>query len=331
MLTGLEPLVALPGGRVVLGGQAFAASSGLPTIQVADQVVKADFAGPRRLAFTVPEGVEGQAAVRVEGIAGASVFLETGRILASGLHQVDSPAVALDGTVFLTYSGSRGQQSPVSVYRVPRGGTREIFATSITNATSLAFDPEGRLHVASRFDGKVWRLDESGDAELVWSGLGVSCGIAFAADGTAYVGDRSGTVWRMAPQGLPEAWATIPASVAAFHLALMPGGEALYVSAPTLASRDPVYRVDTATAEVTTLPVQFGRPQGLAFDPQGRLHVVDALAGASGLFRIDADTGTARLLASGDALVGITFDVAGNAILASADRAWFVPGTSLGG
>ena len=30
----------------------------------------------------------------------------------------------------------------------------------------------------------------------------------------------------------------------------------------------------------------FGRPQGLAFDDQGRLYVVDALAGWSGLYRL---------------------------------------------
>ena len=32
---------------------------------------------------------------------------------------------------------------------------------------------------------------------------------------------------------------------------------------------------------------QLGRPQGLAFDSTGALYVVDALAGAAGLYRID--------------------------------------------
>ncbi len=330
-LTGLHPLAAVAGGRVVLEGQGLqASSSGLPTIHVGDLSVAAEFAAPTRLAFRVPEGVEGLVAVRVEGLAGASVFLETGRLAATGLHQVDSPAVARDGTAYFTYSGARGQQSPVSIYRVPRGGTREIFATGITNATSLAFDPEGRLHASSRFDGKVWCVDEDGEVELVWSDLGITCGMAFARDGTCYVGDRAGTVFRIAPDGLPEAWVGLPASVAAYHLALAPAGDALFVSAPTLATREPIYRLDIATGAVTTLAVGFGRPQGLACDAEGRLFAVDALAGASGLSRIEAGDASPTLVASGEGLVGVAFDPAGDAILAASDRAWRLPAATLG-
>lgn len=329
-LTGLHPLVALAGGRVVLEGEGLTSRERLPTVHVAAQAVTAEFAAPTRLAFTVPEGVEGLVPVRVEGLSGASVFLETGRVVASGIHQVDSPAVAADGTIYLTYSGGRGQQAPVSIYRVPKDGAREIFATGITNATSLAFDPAGRLHVSSRFDGKVWRVDADGETELVWSELGVTCGIAFAADGTAFVGDRSGAVFRIAPEDLPEPWVTLPSSVAAFHLALAPGQDALFVSAPTLATRDPIYLIDTATGHVTALPVGFGRPQGLACDPDGRLFVVEALAGASGLYRIDLDDAVSTtLVASGEGLVGVAFDGAGSAILVASDRAWRVPAAAL--
>ena len=76
----------------------------------------------------------------------------------------------------------------------------------------------------------------------------------------------------------------MPASVAAFHLALGPD-RALFVSGPTLSSSDPLYRIEP-DGTVTTAYAGFGRPQGLAFDPNGSLFVVEALAGSSGLYRV---------------------------------------------
>jgi magnesium transporter len=61
------------------------------------------------------------------------------------------------------------------------------------------------------------------------------------------------------------------------------------LSGPPLASHDPIYRI-TPERLVETFLDGFGRPQGLAFDSQGNLYVVDALAGASSLYRIPRGT-----------------------------------------
>ncbi len=64
-------------------------------------------------------------------------------------------------------------------------------------------------------------------------------------------------------------------------------------SAPTTTSI-----ASAAMATCSTLPSPLGRPQGLAFSPDGVLHVVDALAGASGLYRfpdLDGGAGTGGL------------------------------------
>ena len=58
----------------------------------------------------------------------------------------------------MTYSGSRGQEAPVSIFRVTPGGTRETFASGIVNATSMAFGPDRNLYVSSRFEGAVYRI-----------------------------------------------------------------------------------------------------------------------------------------------------------------------------
>jgi sugar lactone lactonase YvrE len=139
----------------------------------------------------------------------------------------------------------------------------------------------------------------------------VACGLTFAPDGTLFVGDRSGTIFRVDRDGHAATFASLPPSVAAFHLAIGPD-LALYVTGPTLASYDALYRVD-AGGEVTTRHAAFGRPQGLAFDSRGVLYVVDALAGAAGLYRVDVTQSQPEpvCVLSAPALIGVAFDPLG--------------------
>jgi len=305
---------------VTVEGDAFPATLGPPRVTLGGVRALVSMASRSALAVVVPDGLEGGTmALRLEEVPGQTAFLEVGEVVATGLHQVDGPAVADDGSVYLTFSGSRGQQVPVSVFRIKPGGPREIFATGLANPTSMVLDERGRLYVSSRFDGTVTRYEPDGRSEVLATDLGVACGIALAPDGTLLVGDRSGTVFKVAPSGQTTVLATLPSSVAAFHLALAPDG-ALYVTAPTLSTRDRIYRI-SPDGEVAVASEAFGRPQGLAFDHHGRLHVVEALAGASGLFRFDHD-GVPRLLVAGAGLVGVAFDRAGHLYVTSSDTAY---------
>jgi hypothetical protein len=134
-----------------------------------------------------------------------------------------------------------------------------------------------------------------------------------------YVGDRSGTIFRVR-DGAATPFATLPPSIAAFHLAMSPWGE-LFVSAPTLGTYDHIYRIG-ADGEVRTLPHTMGRPQGLAFSPDGLLHVTDALAGAGGLYRFRDLDGEPELVVSGNALVGVAFGPSGELSVATNDTAY---------
>jgi sugar lactone lactonase YvrE len=175
--------------------------------------------------------------------------------------------------------------------------------------------------VSSRFDGSVYRVEPDGQATLFASDLGVACGLAFAADGTLFVGDRSGTILRIERDGRGRAFATLPPSVAAFHLAYGPD-ECLYVTAPTLATHDSVYRIDSH-GSVSIFCGGFGRPQGLAFDAAGHLYVVDALAGASGLYRVRLDAPQdPELVLTGGELIGVAFDPHGGLAMASAETVY---------
>jgi sugar lactone lactonase YvrE len=162
-------------------------------------------------------------------------------------------------------------------------------------------------------------VSPDGEAEAFAQHLGVACGLTFSSDGTLFVGDRSGTIFKVDQDGQATTFASLPASVAAFHLAHGPD-DALYVTGPTLSSYDELYRI-APDGTVTTQYGRFGRPQGLAFNSHGVLFVVEALAGSSGLYRVPSNA-PPELVLSGPGLVGVAFDSAGGLVVASNETAY---------
>ena len=280
-LSAIHPLWAVSGGRLDLIGEDFPVASGrLTAVTIGGQEARLVRASASRLGFLVPDGLPGgQTPIRIPDVEGETAFVEIGATIATGLYQVDSPVFDARGSLYFTFSGARGEAVPVSIFRLRPGGACEPFV----------------------------------------SDLGVACGLAFARDGSCFVGDRSGTIFRVTPSGEARPFASLPPSVAAFHLAVGPD-DALYVTAPTLSPRDHVYRVDRL-GTVETYYSGFGRPQGLAFDSHGTLYVVEALAGQSGVYRLRADR-TAELVLSGAGLVGLAFDPHGGLIVVSNDTAY---------
>jgi sugar lactone lactonase YvrE len=275
------------------------------------------------ISLIVPPTAEGgTTAVRVDELPGERVFVEVARELATGLHQVDSPAFDREGRLYVTHSGGRNTKVPVPLYRVSRDGAREPVAVDLANPTSIALGPDGLMYISSRFEGQVHRLTADDRVELYATELGTATGLAFGRDGSLFVGDRSGTVLRVSPDRHVDTFATLPASVAAFHLAFGPD-ECLYVTAPTLATHDALYRI-TPDRLVDVVCESFGRPQGLAFDRDGMLYVADALAGSAGLYRVDvrSKAPVPELVLSAPSLVGVAFDPGGGLVVAGSDTVW---------
>ena len=320
-IAAVRPLWAVEASRLTIAGSGFDIDPQLPEVRIGGLPARVASASAGALVAVIPSGLDGgRTPVRVGGALGETAFVEVGAPLATGLHLVDNPAFDRQGNLYVTFSGSRGQQGPVSIYVVRRDGSRSPFVSDLPNPTSLAFDGDDRLYVSSRFDGSVHRVETDGSASTFASDLGVPCGIAFDADGGLYVGDRSGSILRVV-DGRASLIANLPSSVAAFHLAVGPDGW-LYVTAPTLGSTDDVFRI-SPEGDVQTFCSGFGRPQGIAFDASGVLYVVDALAGYGGVYRMPLDAPAEReLLIAGGSLIGIAFDPLGGVVVASSDTVY---------
>ena len=135
-------------------------------------------------------------------------------------------------------------------------------------------------------------------------GMGVATGMAFDGEENLYVGDRSGTIFKISRSRQIFVFATLEPSIAAYHLAFGPDGN-LFATGPTTSSYDAVYRVSPA-GEVEVYYRGFGRPQGLAFDEQNNLYVAASFGGRKGIVRLGEDR-QPELFLSGPGIVGLAF------------------------
>lgn len=318
----IDPQLAIPGAEVIIDCEGLDTSD--PTLcAVFFSGEKAPIVAlsPKRILAIVPELKQsGSIEVQLEnrGRRSDAAYVTVGKRLAEDLHPVANPAFDPDdGSLFVTRSGARGEQLPVTLFRIDVSGQISEFSGDITNPTGIAFDSTGQMFVSSRMDGNVYRITPFKEAVAFVRNLGVATGITFDSSDTMYVGDRTGTIYQVNGIGEESAWAQLEPSVSAYHLAVGPD-EALYVAGPTVASFDSIMRVD-ANGEVSVFYRGLGRPQGLAFDGQGNLYVAASLRGRRGIVRISSDGKRAEMFVAGMNLVGLAFSPVGDLAIASTD------------
>lgn len=310
-----EILIEVEGLKLAFGDEAVCTANGLSCRVIG--------ASSKRFVAVVPEVDDSSAVIQVatQNVESGSALISTGKLLASEMHMVSNPAIdPSDDALILTRSGSRGQQLPNTLYRLETDGFLDELPVEIMNPTGIAFAPGGELYVTSRSEGTVSRIERGESAIAFASGLGIATGIAFDGEGRMYVGDRSGTIYRVHEFGHGEHFAQIEPSVAAYHMAFGPDGR-LYVTAPGFASFDSVYAVD-ADGNVDTYVRGLGRPQGLAFDRDGDLYVAACYGGRHGIVRIDAENKEIDHFVAGSNVVGICFTRNGELIAATNDSVY---------
>lgn len=315
----VTPEAAIPGGEFQIRGAGLARAE-RPHVTIGDVEAPIVIGSDSYVIVRVPEGASaGELVVAAGNQSSQAWTCDIGVQVADSLYPVGNPAVDSLGNVFVTFSGSRGQKTPVSVFKVDLNDQSRPFVSDIMNATGLAFDREGTLYISSRYDGIVYQATPQGSVSTYVEGMGVATGIAFDGDENLYVGDRSGTVFKISRSRQIYVFATLEPSIAAYHLAF--GGDGyLYVSGPTTSSFDAVHRISPA-GEVETYYRGLGRPQGLAFDDEGRLYVAASLGGRRGVVRFDHNRNP-ELFLSGPGIVGLAFTPA-HALMVCTNNALF--------
>jgi hypothetical protein len=319
------PKAALPGGevRIEYGGVELA-GTGQPEVRFGDYTAQITIASSSVIVAKVPESSSESGAselsVADNGSSSGPFPYQIGKRLATNLHPVASPAVDSEGNIYATYSGRRGQKTPVSIYKITPSGAVTPHAVDILNATGLAFGIDGDLYVSNRHDGNVYKVDSAGQAETYIEGMGIATGLALDAQDNLYVGDRSGSIFKINAAREIFVFATLEPSMAAYHLAFGFDGY-LYVTGPTTSSFDSVYRV-SPTGEVEKFFTGMGRPQGMAFDIEGNLYAVGSCRGQRGIFRFPSNSREPELFVSGLGLVGLAFDPSENLIIADSSSVY---------
>ncbi|HJY85718.1 MAG TPA: IPT/TIG domain-containing protein [Candidatus Acidoferrales bacterium] len=328
----VTPGAAIPGGEVAIHGSGFESRNNTrPRVEFGDAEGTLLVSADNFLIARVPPGARGGTVRVATARAESQPFpIALGVQIADNLHPVANPAVDAEGNIYVTFSGERGQKVPVSLYKITPNYTVKPFVTELMNPTGLALDRSGLLHVSCRHDGTIHRVAADGRAQRWVEGMGIATGLAFDAAGNLYVGDRSGTVFKISPDRQIFVFATLEPSIAAYHLAFSPSGE-LFVSGPTTSSFDRVYRI-TQGGEVSDFYRGLGRPQGLAFDRTGNLYVAASLGGRRGIVRITPDS-RAELVASGVGVVGMALLPTQRAVIATNNALfsldWDVAGSPL--
>ena len=325
----IHPRAAMPGGDVAVYGRNLGPFNGhLPGATIGDTPARPLLTRSSQAILRVAEGsIPGEIVIERNGEFSNGLPLQVAVPMAENLHPVANPAVDAEGNVFTTLSGSRGQQMPVSIFKIARDFQMRPFARDLMNPTGLAFDAEGYLYASSRAEGTVYRISPEGSVTTYAEGMGIATGIAFDREGNLFVGDRSGTIFKI---GRPDAlgnsgeifvYATLEASFVAYHLAFNDDGM-LFVTGPTTSSNQVIHAIDR-DGNTTVFYKGLGRAQGMAFDVDGNLFVAASLHGQRGIVRITPQR-EATLAIAGANLIGLAFLEEGNAALATRDALYHV-------
>jgi sugar lactone lactonase YvrE len=331
-IVAVQPAAALPGGEVRISGSDLRpVDLRRPRVRFGEVEGAVVISSDEFLVARVPYGASsGPVVVSTNGNSSNPHQIKVAVTIAENLHPVTNPALDAEGNVFVTFSGSRGQKVPVSIFKIDTNYNVKPFLAELMNATAIAFDRDGQMYVSSRYEGTVYRVAPNGTMASYAEGMGVATGIAFDRVGNLYVGDRSGTIFKIAPDRQIFVFATLEPSVSAYHLAFSPRGD-LFVTGPTTSSFDCVYKIDPQ-GNVSTFYRGLGRPQGIAFDADGNLYVAASLSGKRGIVKI-APNGQAALEVAGSGLVGLAFAPGRSVVLATGNAvhhlAWSVQGHSL--
>ena len=318
----VTPPAGAPGGELAIRCRGFVPGLGSKVLFGETEAFMLS-ASEDRIIVRLPESPQSLGLMLQVGTKNSNVFPFSLAIqLATGLHPVSNPIIDSDGSIITTISGSRGQEIIQPIVRITRRGDKIPFHCDVMNPTGLAFSKNGQLYISSRNDGTVLRYGDFEQLEVVADDLGIPCGIVFDSKGLLYVGDRTGRIFKIEASGKKEEFASLEPSISAYHLAI-DAEDNLYVSGPTFAMRDCLYRI-SPKGKISVAMEGLARPQGMAFLPEGDLLIATGYQGMKGIFRYSPFDRSIKHYLAAPILVGLAVSDK-NIYLASNDSIYSAP------
>ncbi len=320
----ITPEIGLPGGIVNISGKGFTPwEIKNEDIDFCGKEPWIDGVSETNIITTIPVKIEtGNISIKLNGGVSNKIGFYVPDTIAVGLHLVDNPVCDHDGNIYATYSGSRGESTHVSLYKISPFGEKTVYLKGLTNATSLAIDKKGDLFISSRFNGKVYKSSEEQEYTLYSQGLGVAFGLAFNSANDLYAGDRSGSIFKISENGIAEFFASIPQSYISFHLAF-DSKDRLYVSNPTHIGENFIFRV-LPDGKVEQFHSGYSMFHGFCFDSKDNMYITEVKRNESRIIKLDIETGEWEVLITGSNFIGANFDNNDNLLISSSNAIYRV-------
>lgn len=237
-----------------------------------------------------------------------------------------SPVADEEGNVYFIDLKELQDNKQSVIYRYnPKTESREIFISGIPAPTSLAYFDKV-LWVTGMIDRKLYRCIAPGEYEVFAQGLGSVFGLAVNSLGEIFVGDQTGSLFKVDSTGKASFYATLPETFKGYHFAFSETDE-LFVSIPSSVGKNFIYKVTTdqkAEPYLETMNIL----GALAFSPDGRLYWIENSREEGAVFRMNPD-GEAEKVISAGFLLGLNFNQAGDILLTDlhnlyqVKREWF--------
>ena len=317
-ITSVQPRLALPGGVIQIGVEGLSNPAEVE-ISIGGEPASPVAASPSRLTVRVPESPLGGQVEVVSGEDHDVTEITVGHLLVTDLHSVGNPVVDSEGKIYVTFSGTRGEKVPFSVFVIAGDGTKEPFLAEIMNPTGLALGPDDCLYITSRHTGTAYRSTLDKRVEKYAEGLGLATGLAFDSAGNLFVGDRGGIVYRVAEDRSVSVFSELEPSISAYHLVMSPDDN-LYLSGPTLSTQDCIYRIG-GDGDPQVVFRGLGRPQGMVFSPDGNLQIAASYRGTRGVFTLS--NGSLEHTIAAPMMVGLAYSPDGSKLFLSNNSTLF--------
>lgn len=180
----VSPAAALPGGEVrILGSGLRPHELRRPRVRFGEAEGAVVISSDDFVVAKVPQdAASGPVVISTNGNSSNSQQIRVATTIAENLHPVTNPALDAEGNIFVTFSGSRGEKVPVSIFKIDTNYAVKPFLVDVMNATAIAFDRAGQMYVSSRFDGAIYKVAPNGTMSTYAESMGVATGIAFDKD-----------------------------------------------------------------------------------------------------------------------------------------------------